>query len=121
MAVGDATARVRAVYDRLAAAGCIAPEEEARELLRAASDERTLEEWIRRRERGEPLAWITGITTFCGRSIRVDPGVYVPRPQSEELARRAAAFLPQSGRALDLCTGSGAVAVTVSSCGRPRR
>jgi release factor glutamine methyltransferase len=36
--------------------------------------------------------------------------VYVPRPQTEELARRAAGLLPERGRALDVCTGSGAVA-----------
>jgi len=103
------------VVERLAAAGCIAPEEEARELRAGAPDDRTLEEWLRRREHGEPLAWITGATTFCGRRIHVDPGVYVPRLQSEELARRAAAFLPDGGRAVDLCTGCGAIAVTMSS------
>ncbi|MFL5766425.1 MAG: N5-glutamine methyltransferase family protein [Actinomycetota bacterium] len=100
--------------ERLAAAGCVAPEEEARELAAGAPDDHVLEEWLRRRERGEPLAWITGTTTFCGRTIRVDPGVYVPRLQSEELARRASAFLPDRGRALDLCTGCGAIAVTMS-------
>jgi release factor glutamine methyltransferase len=69
------------------------------------------EQWIVRRERGEPLAWITGRTLFCGRWLQVDPGVYVPRLQTEDLARRAAALLPARGRALDLCTGCGAVAV----------
>ncbi len=42
--------------------------------------------------------------------MHVAPGVYVPRCRSEELARRAAALLPEHGRAVDLCTGSGAVA-----------
>ncbi|MFL5845835.1 MAG: N5-glutamine methyltransferase family protein [Solirubrobacteraceae bacterium] len=42
--------------------------------------------------------------------MRVDPGVYVPRPQSEQLARRAAELLPAGGLAIDLCTGSGAIA-----------
>ena len=69
-----------------------------------------LDAWVRRRELGEPLAWITGWTTFCGRLLRIAPGVYVPRAQSEELARRAARLLPERGRALDLCAGSGAVA-----------
>ena len=40
----------------------------------------------------------------------VAPGVYVPRPQTEELARRAADVLLPAGSAVDLCTGSGAVA-----------
>ena len=99
------------VVDRLRAAGCVAAGAEAHALTIAAPDVDTLETWVRRRETGEPLAWITGTTRFCGRVIGVDPGVYVPRPQSEELARRAAASLPEAGRAVDLCTGSGAIAV----------
>jgi release factor glutamine methyltransferase len=100
------------VVRRLASAGCVAAAEEAAALVAAAPDEDTLGAWVRRREQGEPLAWITGTTTFSGRTLRVDPGVYVPRPQTEELARRAATLLAASGarRAVDLCTGSGAVA-----------
>ena len=99
------------IAGRLRAAGCIAAEEEAGELLAASADDATLEAWIRRREHGEPLAWITGTTRFCDHSLHVDPGVYVPRLQSEELARRAAAILATGGsNAADLCTGTGAVA-----------
>jgi release factor glutamine methyltransferase len=103
-----------AVRQRLAAAGCVAAEEEADELLAAAADEATLETLLRRRERGEPLAWITGWLEFCGHLIKVQPGVYVPRVQSEELARRAGVLLGAvggGGRAVDLCTGAGAIAV----------
>ena len=101
-----------AITDRLRAAGCLAADEEASELVAAAPDAATLEAWIARRERGEPLAWITGTTTFCGHSFHVDPGVYVPRVQSEELARRSAAILAAGGsHAADLCSGAGAVAV----------
>ena len=99
-----------AVIDRLAAAGCVAAEEEAGELVGAGADRATLERWIGRRERGEPLAWIVGSASFCGRTVLVDRGVYVPRRQSEELARRAAGLLPAGGRAADLCTGAGAIA-----------
>ena len=95
--------------DRLRAAGCIAPEDEARELTDAADGD-VPEEWIARRERGEPLAWITGLTHFCRLTLRIRPGVYVPRPQTEDLARRAEALLPAHGCALDLCTGCGAIA-----------
>ena len=70
---------------------------------------------VERREAGEPLAWIAGHVTFCGRRIAVDPGVFVPRPQTEELARRAAAMLPPAGRAADLCCGSGAVAAHLAA------
>jgi release factor glutamine methyltransferase len=99
-----------AVVTRLRAAGCVAAEEEAHELLTAAPDRDVLEGWLSRRERGEPLAWITGGLEFCGRRVRVTPGVYVPRIQSEELARRAGRLLPDHGRAADLCTGAGAIA-----------
>jgi release factor glutamine methyltransferase len=47
---------------------------------------------------------------FCGRWLQVAPTVYVPRAQTEELARRAATLLPDHGRAADLCTGAGPVA-----------
>lgn len=100
------------------AVGCVAAVEEAAELVAAASDDAVLETFVSRREHGEPLAWITGAVCFCGGTVRVDPGVYVPRVQTEELARRAAALLAGGGahpRAVDLCTGSGAVAVHLMS------
>jgi release factor glutamine methyltransferase len=95
---------------RLAAAGCVAPEDEARELQHDAPDPAELDARVRRREAGEPLAWITGRVEFGGLLVRVMPGVYVPRRQSEELARRASEVLPPRGCAVDLCTGSGAIA-----------
>ena len=102
------------VAERLAAAGFIAAEEEARELADAAGgDPRALEALVERRLTGEPLAWITGTAPFCGRFVVVHEGVYVPRWQTEPLARRAAARLPETGTAVDLCTGSGAVARTL--------
>ena len=51
--------------------------------------------------------------------VRVDRGVYVPRPQTEPLARRAIELLPDDGFAADLCTGSGAIAVALAHA-RPR-
>jgi release factor glutamine methyltransferase len=45
--------------------------------------------------------------------IRVEDGVYVPRWQSEGLARSAVSRLPARGTAIDLCTGSGALAKTL--------
>jgi release factor glutamine methyltransferase len=68
---------------------------------------------VARRLSGEPLAWVTGRTRFCGLGVRVEPGVYVPRWQSETLAVRAAARLPANGTAVDLCTGSGALALVL--------
>ncbi|HMJ32765.1 MAG TPA: HemK/PrmC family methyltransferase [Baekduia sp.] len=100
----------------LARAGFVAADEEAEELLaRAAGDAELLDGLVRRRLTGEPLAWITGSVSFCGLEVRVDPGVYVPRWQSELLAHRAVERLPAGGTAIDLCTGAGAVALTFST------
>jgi release factor glutamine methyltransferase len=100
----------------LADAGFVAADEEAEELLaRADGDPELLDALMQRRLTGEPLAWITGSVTFCGLRIRVDPGVYVPRWQSEALALRAAERLPDDGVAIDLCTGSGAIARVLST------
>jgi release factor glutamine methyltransferase len=99
---------------RLSRAGFIAAEEEANELLaRAGGDGHLLDSLVARRLTGEPLAWVTGSTSFCGIEIRIDPGVYVPRWQSEPLVRRAVDFLAATGVAIDLCTGSGAIARTL--------
>jgi release factor glutamine methyltransferase len=98
----------------LSRAGFIAAEEETAELIEAAAgDAERLDSLIARRLTGEPLAWITGRVSFCGLDIRVDPGVYVPRWHSEVLARRAAGHLSRNGTAIDLCTGTGAIARTL--------
>jgi release factor glutamine methyltransferase len=95
----------------LGGAGFVAAREEADELLaRAGGGDMHLAALVERRLTGEPLAWIIGGVSFCGVEVRVDPGVYVPRRQSERLARRAALRLPGGGVAIDLCTGSGAIA-----------
>lgn len=105
-----------AVVARLEGAGCVAAGEEADELLAAVGgDDERLEELLARRERGEPLAWLVGGLRFGGRWVRVDPGVFVPRAQTELLAARAAALLPDGGAAVDLCTGSGAVAAVLAA------
>jgi release factor glutamine methyltransferase len=99
------------VPHRLRAAGCVAPEEEATELLAAAAGDRELlDALVARRTAGEPLAWVVGSVAFCGLRIIVRPGVYVPRLSTEALARRAATLLPERGVAVDLCTGAGAIA-----------
>lgn len=107
----DGSRVARVVIERLARAGCVAADEEAEDLVRWAPDQPTLMSWVSRREQGEPIAWIVGTVGFCGHEVRVDQGVFVPRAQSSELARRGAELLGARGRAADLCTGSGAVAV----------
>jgi release factor glutamine methyltransferase len=108
------------VAARLAAAGFLDAGDETDALLRASSaGAGSIDDLIRRRLDGEPLPWITGSITFCGRPVRVDPGVFVPRRQTESLVRRAIELLPPAGVALDLCTGCGAVAAVLASA-RPR-
>jgi len=98
----------------LADAGFVAAAEEAGELLaRAGGDQELLDALVARRLTGEPLAWITGSVCFCGLEIAVDPGVYVPRWQTEALALRAVERLPANGVAVDVCTGAGAIAKTL--------
>jgi release factor glutamine methyltransferase len=100
----------------LAAAGCIAPEEEAAELIATAGPSgEVLAALLERRVAGEPLPWLTGRIGFCGIDLVVEPGSYVPRWQTEPLARRAAELLPAAGTAVDLCTGIGAIAAVLAA------
>lgn len=102
--------------DLLAREGFLAADDEAAALLaRAGGDAELLGALVDRRLTGEPLAWIIGHATFCDLIVRVDPGVYVPRWLSEPLARRAAERLPDNGIAVDLCTGTGAIAMTMAA------
>jgi release factor glutamine methyltransferase len=104
------------VTKMLVDAGCIAAREEADELVRtAAGDLVVLEDLVSRRTRGEPIAWLTGTVSFCGLELFIAPGVYVPRLQTEPLAKRAAELLPSSGIGLDLCTGAGAIAAVMAA------
>jgi release factor glutamine methyltransferase len=98
----------------LSSAGFISADEESAELLaRAAGDAALLDSLVERRLTGEPLAWITGAVEFCGVRVRLEPGVYVPRWHTELIAGRAVERLPADGVAVDLCTGSGAIAKTL--------
>ncbi len=113
MPVRSDRAQLAAVLSR---GGFISAQEEADELLACAvGDVELLDSLLARRLTGEPLAWITGKVSFCGVGIRVDPGVYVPRWQSEPLARRAVERLPPTGVAIDVCTGAGAIAKTLAT------
>jgi release factor glutamine methyltransferase len=64
-----------------------------------------------RRERGEPIAYLVGEKEFYGLALRVDPSVLIPRPETELLVELALARQP--GSALDLGTGSGAIALAL--------
>ncbi len=63
---------------------------------------------------GRPLWYIFGDTEFYGYRFKVDERVLIPRPETEILVREAVASLREGDSMLDLCTGSGAVAVAVA-------
>lgn len=69
---------------------------------------------VERRVRGEPIAYIVGKREFFGLDFRVTDAVLIPRPDTELLVELALERLPQGGRALDMGTGSGAIAVAIA-------
>ncbi len=75
-------------------------------------------ELLRRRGRGEPVAYLTGVREFYGRSFIVNRSVLVPRPETETLverAIRAAGGIKAGVRIADLGTGSGCIACTLAA------
>jgi release factor glutamine methyltransferase len=64
---------------------------------------------VERRAAHEPVAYITGEAEFYGLTLRVTPATLIPRGDSETLVEAALARAGESGRALDLGTGSGAL------------
>ena len=75
-----------------------------------------LEAILRRIEGGEPVQYVLGTACFCGRDFHVEPGVLIPRPETEELC----AWITEchgggSGRQaiLDVGTGSGCIAIKI--------
>ena len=128
---------VRAATVRLAQAGVASPEHDAAELLahvlgttRSAlplADDVTAEQQERyaalvaRRAGREPLQHLLGTAAFRYVELAVGPGVFTPRPETELLAgwavEQARAVL-EEGRVpvvVDLCTGSGAIALSIAT------
>lgn len=83
--------------------------------LPAWSEER-MEEALRRLKLHEPIQYIIGEAPFYGRTFRVSPAVLIPRSETEELVHEI--LLDHKGRKglkiLDLCTGSGCIAITLA-------
>lgn len=133
---GSITRTLRGAVARLAEAGVPSPEYDAAELLahvlgtsrpqlavaaEPTADQRTrYDALVARRARREPLQHLIGTAAFRHEELAVGPGVFTPRPETELLAgwgiERADAVLAQ-GRppvVVDLCTGSGAIALSVA-------
>ena len=131
---GVAAARdaVTAATDSFAAAGCETPRLDAEVLVAAAVGvprlallggteieldpvaSRKLMEWVRRRARREPVAYIIGRKEFRRLELEVDPSVLIPRPETELLVELAAELAGPGARVHDVGTGSGAVALALA-------
>lgn len=91
-------------------------------LMMRLNSHRTLEEDVLaryedilvRREAREPMQYILGSTGFMGLEFHVEPGVLIPRPDTEILCEEALRRLAPGNRCLDIGTGSGALAVSVA-------
>jgi release factor glutamine methyltransferase len=72
---------------------------------------------IERRMAGEPTQYLTGVREFYNRPFKVDPRVLIPRPETELLVEAALHKLPKDGpgMALDVCTGSGCIAISLAA------
>lgn len=91
------------------------------EISRDAAEE--LDKIMQRLASSEPVQYVLGMETFCGRSFKVAPGVLIPRPETEVLCRwievdnnhpYCALQPPVPLQVLDVGTGSGCIAVTLA-------
>ena len=80
------------------------------------ADEEKLRALCEKRKTRTPLQYLTGVQSFLGRDFLVDERVLIPRPETELLAERAIAALRMrpSPAALDMCCGSGCLAVSMA-------
>lgn len=75
---------------------------------------------VRRRKKGEPIAYIVGYKDFCGLRFKVNKHVLVPRPETEELVESIKYQVVRMGvkktiRILDVGTGSGCIAIAIAN------
>ncbi len=80
------------------------------------SAEARLSSSLRRLCSGEPLQYVLGYADFCGFRFNVGPSVLIPRPETEELCRMVVQEVGggSSLKIMDLCTGSGCIAWSLS-------
>ena len=81
--------------------------------LISASKVDKINAYVKERISGRPLWYIVGNTEFYGFTLDVDERVLIPRPETEELVEHALKDINENSEVLDLCTGSGAIAIAV--------
>ncbi len=108
--------RLRQVEECLLSAGVSCAAFEARQMLSAAENEAQLEDWISRRQKGEPLQYLLGEWEFWGLPFEVGEGVLIPQPDTEILVEQSLAAVreKEAPKILDLCAGSGCVAIALA-------
>ena len=84
----------------------------------SSDEERNLEEIITRLQNGEPVQYVLGKADFAGRTFHVEPGVLIPRPETAELCQWieeevSSLEADDPKQILDICTGSGCIAITL--------
>ena len=84
----------------------------------SSDEERNLEEIITRLQNGEPVQYVLGEADFAGRTFHVEPGVLIPRPETAELCQWieedvSSLEADERKHILDICTGSGCIAITL--------
>lgn len=77
---------------------------------------RELGQMLSRVADGEPVQYVLGVADFCGMEFGVTPAVLIPRPETAELVQALAPSV-SGRRVLDLCTGSGCIAITMALAG----
>lgn len=113
--MSNTPAALSLVANRLRATGSVFAEDEARLLLSAARTSAELETMLDERAAGVPIEHVVGWAEFCGLRVAVEPDVFVPRRRTEFLVQQAVARIGPGSIVVDLCTGSGAVAVAVAA------
>ena len=85
-----------------------------KDMILSPKDEKELESILSRLCNFEPIQYVQCTARFLGRTFRVAPGVLIPRPETEELVERMLEEVAPASRILDIGTGSGCIAVTLS-------
>jgi release factor glutamine methyltransferase len=80
-----------------------------------------LRDLVARRAAREPLQHLLGTAAFRYRELAVGPGVFVPRPETELLAGWGVEHTAPGAVVVDLCSGTGAIALAVATEARPAR
>ena len=85
-----------------------------KDIILSACKQRELENIIFRLQKNEPIQYIRGYAEFGGRNFRVAPSVLIPRPETAELVSLIVKENPDARCLLDIGTGSGCIAISLS-------